>query len=202
MSDAGAAPDEPDAATAPDAGAIADAATAMEPEPTSVDAAVSIAPLTAAIPCGAEQCDPMTGAYCCISTLRNAPDEPLPEDLHCVTGESSCALALRCSSDNECAQGEACCGMGAATRCVAAASCSGGLRLGCESARDCPANTFCCAHIATDGRHYTAVSCDAQCSVLDGRVPLCDTTNDCTSTDAPRSCRISYVQPNLHVCLP
>ncbi len=178
-----------------------DAGTAGEP----ADAGGEVAPPTAApaavIPCGASACVVASGDYCCVSTVRGATEDPLPEDFACTSSSGvECALTLHCTSDSDCGGGSICCGMNNTTECVDEAECAerAGSRLSCETSRDCAGGQICCAQLAPAVSGYANVGCRDECSFQAGQLTLCESDADCAF--ALSSCRPSRIVPNLKMC--
>ena len=155
--------------------------------------------------CGNRSCSLQNGEQCCISVVRPYTG-PEPQDVRCRPAMSGgmCELALHCSSDTQCMPGNVCCAVDHSAVCMEPAQCAalGARRLSCESSQDCTGNTVCCIRLSSDATTFTSVSCEAQCSALQGGGRMCLNDAECRAVDPRLICKPSYVLPSLKVCWP
>jgi ABC-type branched-subunit amino acid transport system substrate-binding protein len=155
------------------------------------------------IACGPQACAAERGESCCVSKLRVAPDSPQPADFSCTSSSNAtCAANFHCASDAHCGADQVCCGVSSEAKCVAKTECpvKGGIRLACQSSKDCTANTICCAHIVAGTISVSAIDCSSDCQPLSGGYTLCETDKDCVTPLGNGVCRASTTLPAMKLC--
>ena len=151
-----------------------------------------------AVPCGVIECDRTRGLYCCVSAIRR--NEMTTGDFSCEAESRECALALRCTSDRECGNGEICCSDGHhESYCRAATSCAEQeVHFECDRPSDCEGDGVCCAHgNSLDGLFST--ECSARCA-LDNEgnaAVVCDAQAQCGGRGG---CTRSVSFPTIGLC--
>lgn len=168
----------------------------------------------ARLACGADVCS-LDQQQCCVQVLRPLGSATLPDDVRCApladaaagaAGSGllpACVLSLRCGSDADCAEGEACCADAQQARCVAEGACAQTeRRLACRSQADCGQGSVCCLHAGAETGVFEFSACEASCGLATSSVRVCETDVECADETTSTVCNPSALLPVLRVCWP